>query len=329
MSFANPLFLILLILPIFYVYYSLFRKNKTSKSIEVPILTAKLIAVKTLRSRLSNLPLYLKAITLALLIIALARPQKNLGKTIKSADAIDIAISLDVSSSMLAKDFTPDRIGAAKRISKSFVEKRESDRIAFVIFSGESVSQCPLTLDKDALKRSIDYANVGSMEDGTAIGMGIASAINRLKESAAKSKVVILLTDGVNNTGAISPKQAVEIAKTLGVKVYAIGVGSIGFAPYPVQTEFGIIEKEIKVEIDEELLKEIADSTGGKYFRATSDNSLAEIFDEINKLEKTKIEFTEYTLKKELFQYLVMSAFLIFLIAFITENVWLNVLKKE
>ena len=199
-----------------------------------------------------------------------------------------------------------------------------------LLFSaGESVSQCPLTLDKEAIIRSIDMAQVGGMEDGTAIGMGVASAVNRLKFSEAKSKVIVLLTDGMNNSGAISPQNAAEIAKELGVKIYTIGVGTIGTAPYPVQTDFGVIEREMKVEIDESLLKSIADSTGGKYFRATNDNSLKQIFDEIDKLEKTKVEFSEYTRKREEFQIFVIIALASLIIGFVLENTWLRVLRRS
>ena len=329
MSFANPLYLILLVLVPLFIYLKLKKSGNKPSGVVAPSLSSDFLEHKSFRSRLVNLPLYLKALAFALLIIAFARPQKNLGKAVKTTDAIDIAISLDVSSSMLAKDFSPDRIGAAKRISKNFVEKRESDRFAFVIFSGESVSQCPLTLDKEAIIRSIDMAQVGGMEDGTAIGMGVASAVNRLKFSEAKSKVIVLLTDGMNNSGAISPQNAAEIAKELGVKIYTIGVGTIGTAPYPVQTDFGVIEREMKVEIDESLLKSIADSTGGKYFRATNDNSLKQIFDEIDKLEKTKVEFSEYTRKREEFQIFVIIALASLIIGFVLENTWLRVLRRS
>ncbi|MDP4266880.1 MAG: VWA domain-containing protein, partial [Bacteroidota bacterium] len=213
-------------------------------------------------------------------------------------EGIDIVLSFDISPSMLSEDFKPNRIEAAKKVANEFIDGRPQDRIGLVIFAGESFTQCPLTTDHAVLKNLFYKINSDMLEDGTAIGMGLATAINRLKESKAKSKVIILLTDGVNNTGTISPMTSAELAKLYGIRVYTIGVGTYGEAPYPFKTPFGIQYQNIPVEIDEALLKDIAQMTNGKYYRATNNKKLREIYNDIDKLEKSKIEVTEYHRKK-------------------------------
>ena len=227
---------------------------------------------------------------ISLLIIALARPQTTSKEETITTEGIDLVIVLDVSGSMLAEDFKPNRIEAAKKLGAEFVRGRPNDRIGVVVFAGESFTQCPITMDKIVLERLMGEIESGIIEDGTAIGMGLATAVNRLKESEAKSKVVILLTDGVNNSGFISPLTAAEIAKKFNIRTYTIGIGTRGRAPYPVITPYGTQYQEIDVTIDEELLTQVAEMTDGKYFRATGNNQLEKIYKEIDKLEKTRIE---------------------------------------
>jgi Ca-activated chloride channel family protein len=217
------------------------------------------------------------------------------------SEGIDIVLALDISSSMLAEDFRPNRIGAAKTVADEFIAGRPNDRIGLVIFSGESFTQCPLTTDHAVLRNLLKEIKSGMIEDGTAIGMGLANAVNRLKDSKAKSRVIILLTDGVNNRGSIDPVTAAQVAQTYGVRVYTIGVGTRGQAPYPFKTPFGIQYQNVPVEIDENMLQQVASLTGGKYYRATDNKKLRAIYDEIDQLEKIKIEVKEYRRYTELF----------------------------
>ena len=233
------------------------------------------------------------------MIVALARPQTTSEGENISTEGIDIVLVTDVSGSMLAEDFRPNRIEAAKAVAAEFVDGRPNDRIGFVVFAGESFTQCPLTLDHAVVKELIAGVKSGLIEDGTAIGMGLATAVSRLKDSESKSKVIILLTDGVNNKGVIDPMTAAGIASTFGIRVYTVGVGTIGMAPYPVQTPLGTQYRNVPVEIDEELLKKIAVQTGGTYFRATDNDKLQLIYAEIDRLEKTKIEVTQFRRHKE------------------------------
>jgi len=244
-----------------------------------------------------HFPFVLRCIALAALVLAIARPRSASELEKVSTEGIDIVLSIDVSTSMLAMDFKPDRINAAKQIAIEFVSQRPADRMGVVVFAGESYTQCPLTTDRQTLINMMKDINCGIIEDGTAIGNGIATAVSRLRESDAKSRVVILLTDGVNNTGEISPQMAIEIAKTYGVRIYTIGIGAMGEAPYP--TEYGV--QMVKVDIDEPLMKQVAEETGGKYFRATDNTKLAEIYSEINKMEKTRTVVDSYPQYKELF----------------------------
>jgi Ca-activated chloride channel family protein len=240
-------------------------------------------------------------IAIGLLIIALARPQNfSSGENI-STEGIDIAMVLDISGSMLAEDLKPNRLEAAKDVIDNFVEGRISDRIGLVIFSKEAFTQCPLTIDYSVLRNLLLYIKTGMIEDGTAIGNGIANGINRLKDSEAKSRIIILLTDGVNNAGEVDPISAAEIAQTYGIRIYTIGVGTRGQAPYPVQTPFGTRYTMVPVEIDEDILQKISSLTDGQYFRATNNQALKEIYNKIDKLEKSKIEITSYQNASELF----------------------------
>ena len=245
---------------------------------------------------------------IVLIIIGLARPRTSETVTEVDSEGIDIVLAMDVSTSMLARDLYPDRINASKDIATEFVSQRRSDKIGLVVFAGESFTQCPLTNDKRTLVTLMNEIETGLIEDGTAIGNGLATAVARLSESDARSRVVILLTDGVNNSGEVSPQMATEIAKQYGIKVYTIGVGKEGMAKYPVQTPWGVQLQDVKVEIDEPLLKEIAQSTGGKYFRATDNTKLAEIYNEINQMETGRTTITNAVVYEELFmKYLILA----------------------
>jgi Ca-activated chloride channel family protein len=249
----------------------------------------------------------LRILALTLIIIALARPQLTNRLRNVTSEGIDIMLTLDISGSMLSRDFKPNRIEAAKDVAIEFISGRPNDRIGLVVFSAESFTQCPLTTDHAVLINMFKNIKSGMIEDGTAIGLGLANAVSRLKDSKGKSKVIILLTDGVNNRGSIAPIMASEIAKTFGIRVYTIGIGTMGMAPYPVPTPFGIQYQNIPVEIDEGILKDIAKMTGGMYFRATDNKTLRDIYQEIDKLEKSKIEISEYSKYEE--EYLWFALF--------------------
>jgi Ca-activated chloride channel family protein len=252
-----------------------------------------------------------------MIIIAIARPRSSEEFSKVDTEGIDIVLAMDVSTSMLARDLTPDRINAAKDIAIEFISQRPSDRMGIVVFAGESFTQCPLTTDRATLINLMKEVQTDIIEDGTAIGNGLATAVARIKDSDAKSRVVILLTDGVNNSGEVSPQMAAEIAKTYGIRVYTIGVGKEGMAPYPVMTPWGVQVQNMKVEIDEALLKEIAESTGGRYFRATDNTKLAEIYSEINKMEKARTTVDSFPVYKELFGLYALLALLALLLELI------------
>ena len=252
-------------------------------------------------SVLRHIPFILRTFALVMIVIAIARPRSSEELSKIDTEGIDIMLAMDVSTSMLARDLTPDRISASKDIAIEFISQRPSDRMGIAVFAGESYTQCPLTTDRATLINLMKEVQTDLIEDGTAIGNGLATAVARLKDSDAKSRVVILLTDGVNNSGEVSPQMAAEIAKTYGVRVYTIGVGKEGMAPYPVMTPWGVQVQNMKVEIDEKLLKEIAESTGGRYFRATDNTKLAEIYSEINKMEKARTTVDSFPVYEELF----------------------------
>ncbi|MDD2293474.1 MAG: VWA domain-containing protein [Bacteroidales bacterium] len=272
----------------------------------------------TLKQYARHIPFILRIIAIAAIIVAIARPRSSENFERVDTEGIDIVLTMDVSTSMLARDFKPDRIGAAKDIAIEFVASRPSDRIGIVVFAGESFTQSPLTTDRVTLINLMKEVQTGLIDDGTAIGNGLATSVARLKDSPAKSKVVILLTDGVNNCGEVSPLMAAEIAKTYGVRVYTIGVGAMGTAPYPVMTPWGVELQQMQVEIDEPLLQEIAAQTGGKYFRATNNTKLMEIYGEINEMEKTKTTVDSFPVYSELF----MRYALIALVALMLELIF-------
>ena len=259
---------------------------------------------------LRHVPFVFRLAARVLIIIALARPRYQEEVTLVDSEGIDIVLAMDVSTSMLARDLYPDRINASKDIAVEFLSQRKSDRIGIVVFAGESFTQCPLTTDKRTLINLMQEISTDLIEDGTAIGNGLAPAVAKLSESDAKSRVVILLTDGVNNSGEVAPQMATEIAKQYGIKVYTIGVGKEGMAKYPVMTPWGVQLQDVKVEIDEALLKEIAQSTGGKYFRATDNTKLAEIYNEINQMETGRTTITNVVTYEELFLKYVIWAFI-------------------
>lgn len=306
-----PKLLWLLIVPALlvahYVYLELAQRHPHLRvSTSIPWLVKKTSTATSLR----HIPFVFRIIALTLIIVAMARPRSS--EVIEKVDAegIDIVMAMDVSTSMLARDFTPDRISASKDIAIEFIAQRPTDRMGIVVFAGESYTQCPLTTDRAALINMMKEVETGLIDDGTAIGNGLATAIARMKDSDAKSRVVILLTDGVNNSGEMSPQMAVEIAKTYGIRVYTIGVGREGMAPYPVMTPWGVEIKNLEVEIDEDLLKHIADETGGRYFRANDNTKLAEIYNEINQMEKARTTVDSFPVYKELFGKYVLWALL-------------------
>lgn len=290
----------LLIIPLLIAWY-IFRGRKNNPTVTFSSLKIFETFPSTFRERLRHLPFILRMFALALFIIALARPQTfSSGENIYT-EGIDIVIVIDISGSMLAEDFKPNRMEAAKNITKDFISGRSNDRIGLVIFSRESFTQCPLTIDYNVLINLLSEIKTGMIEDGTAIGNAIANGVNRLKDSDAKSKVMILLTDGVNNAGEVDPIMAANIAREFGIRIYSVGIGTIGQAPYPFQTPFGIRYQMVPVEIDEPQLKKISELTDGKYFRAVNNKKLEEIYLEIDKLEKSKVEVTSYRNAKELF----------------------------
>lgn len=323
-TFANPeLLLLLLLVPALGMWYWYRLKSKES-DIRYPTLLPFAAIKMTNRERLRHVPFLLRMIALALIVVALARPQStSKGENVYS-EGIDIVLALDISGSMLAEDFQPNRIEAAKNVAQDFIGGRTNDRIGLVIFAGESFTQCPLTVDYTVLKSLIKPLKSGMIEDGTAIGLGLANAVNRLKESKAKSKVIILLTDGVNNRGEIDPITAAQIAQSYGIRVYTVGVGTIGEAPYPVQTPFGTRYQMVAVEIDERTMREIARMTQGKYYRATDNRKLRSIYQEIDQLEKTRIEVRSYRRYKELFYSFVFVSVLLLIIDIGLSNTYLR-----
>lgn len=302
MFFEYPKLLWLLLVPallvLHYIYLELAERHPHLRvSTSVPWMTRK----TTVASAMRHLPFAMRIAALCLIVVAIARPRSSEDMEKVDTEGIDIVLAMDVSTSMLARDLTPDRISASKDIAIEFISQRHSDRMGIVVFAGESFTQCPLTTDRATLINLMKEVQTDLIEDGTAIGNGLATAVARMKDSDAKSRVVILLTDGVNNRGEISPQMAAEIAKTYGVRVYTIGVGKEGMAPYPVMTPWGVEVRNVQVEIDEKLLSEVAEATGGRYFRATDNTKLAEIYSEINKMEKARTTVDSFPVYKELF----------------------------
>lgn len=323
---AHPWFLLLLLLlPLLWKRY---RSTSDARIVRlrVPSSSAMKDMPVSARVRYRDVPFYIRLVALAVLIIAMARPQKSIGSTPLSVEGIDIILSLDVSGSMLAQDFKPDRLKAAIQEAKLFIEKRPNDRIGLVIFSGESFTQCPLTTDHVVLSKLLDGVQIQMLEDGTAIGMGLATAVNRLRNSEAKSKVVILMTDGVNNSGYIDPITAMEMAVAEGVRVYTIGIGTSGTAPIPVKDPFtgDIVFYEEEVKIDEPLMQQISTGTGGQYYRAQNKNELESIYQTIDRLEKSRIKVSAYTPKEELFFPFVIIGLLLLMAEWIFKTIYLK-----
>ncbi|MCX6259421.1 MAG: VWA domain-containing protein [Bacteroidia bacterium] len=325
MTFSDPSFLyLLLIVPAIIAFYVL-KQHKASASLRMPGLKPLEKSGTTIRNYLQHVLFAIRMTAVLLLIIVLARPQSTDKFQDVSTEGIDIILTLDISGSMLARDFKPDRLEASKDVATEFISGRPYDRIGLVVFSGESFTQCPLTTDHAVLINLLREIQSGMIEDGTAIGMGLANAVNRIKDSDAKSKVIILLTDGINNRGEIAPATAAGIAKTFGVRVYTIGVGTQGTAPYPVQTPFGTQYQNMPVEIDEAILKDIAQTTGGRYFRATDNDKLVQVYSEIDKLEKSKIDVKQFIRKEEKFLIPAIIAFCLLAIEILVRS---TVLKK-
>lgn len=302
MFFEYPYLLWLLLLPLLltarYLYIELRERRPHLRVSSVRPWTK---GGRSVLSVIRHLPFALRIAALSLIIVALARPRSSNEVEKRDTEGIDIVLAMDVSTSMLARDFTPDRLSAAKDIAIEFISQRPSDRMGIVVFAGESYTQCPLTTDRATLINLMKEVQTDLIEDGTAIGNGLATAVARMMDSDAPSRVVILLTDGVNNRGEIAPQTAAEIAKTYGIRVYTIGVGANGTAPYPVMTPWGVEVRNMQVEIDEDLLKEVAKATGGRYFRATDNTKLAEIYSEINKMETARTTVDSFPVYKELF----------------------------
>ncbi len=319
-SFASPQWLYLLMLvPALMVWY-VFRHKKLHPSLRLPEAGMLARIPKSPRVAFRHALFVLRMLALMVLIVAMARPQSSSRGQNVTVEGIDIVISLDISGSMLARDFRPDRMEAAKELAAEFIKSRQGDRIGLVIFSGESFTQVPLTTDHNVVLNMLTTIKSGMIEDGTAIGDGLATAVARLRESTAISKVIILLTDGVNNSGSIDPVTAAEMAKLFGVRVHTVGIGSYGTAPYPVQTPFGIQLRDVPVEIDEALMQDISDRTDGRYYRATDNQKLREVYQEIDRLERSKIDVTEFSRKKEEYMPLMMLALFLIAMEFLLRN---------
>ncbi len=311
-NWANPEYLyILLVIPLLIVWYW-FNNKKTNANLRFSGIQEFSGISQSPKTWLIHGLFLLRIFAIALFIVALARPQSISTKQNVHIEGIDIVMSIDVSGSMLARDFTPDRLEAAKDVAAEFIAKRPNDRVSLVIFSGEAFTQVPLTTDHQMISNIFEEVKSGMIEDGTAIGDGLATSVSRLKDSDAISKVIILITDGVNNSGSVDPISAAEMAQMFGIRVYTIGIGSMGTAPYPVQTPFGIQMQQMKVQIDEELLEKIAGITGGRYFRADNNKKLKEIYKEIDTLEKSKIDVQEFRKKHEAFLPFALLALALF-----------------
>ena len=324
--FANPeFFWLLLLLPLMLLWYWFWNKKSQANVTFSTIIAFK--KTKSWSDALYHLLFVLRMIAIALIVVALARPQTHSenAKT-KITDGIDIVMAIDVSASMLSQDLKPNRFEALKKVASQFVKDRPNDRIGLVIYAGESYTKTPVTTDKSIILNALSEITYGQIEDGTAIGMGLATAVNRLKESKAKSRVIILLTDGVNNTGFIDPQTAAELAAEYGIKVYTVGIGTNGMAlsPYALNTDGSIIYRMQQVDIDEPLMKKIAQVTKGRYFRATNNQKLQQIYDEINQMETTKIEEFKYTEVDEKFRWWVLVAGVLLLLEFVLRHTLLR-----
>ncbi len=314
MIFANIGYLFLLILLIPYIVWYILKHKQSEPTLQVSDTRVYKYAPKSIRIYLLHLPFILRLITFILIILVLARPQTTDKWQNSEVEGIDIMLAIDISTSMLAEDLKPNRLEAAKDVASRFINGRPNDNIGITLFAGESFTQCPLTVDHSVLLNLMQSIQCGLVEDGTAIGMGIVNAVTRLKDSQAKSKVIILLTDGTNNMGDISPLTAAEIAKSFGIRIYSIGVGTKGTAPYPYRTAMGVQYVNMEVDIDEETLIQISAATDGEYFRAESTSKLQEVYQEIDKLEKTKLNVKEFSKREEEYKWFALAAFAILLL---------------
>lgn len=321
MTFANPLYLYLLLLLIPVIAWYVWKQKGAQASLQVSAIQAFDKLPVTYKSYLRHFRFFLRLLILGCVIIALARPQSSSSWQNSSTEGIDIILALDVSTSMWAQDFKPDRLEAAKDVAAAFINGRRNDNIGLVEFAAEGFTLCPMTTDHTILLNQLKEVQCGVLEDGTAIGVGLATAINRIKDGQAKSKTIILLTDGSNNRGQVSPATAAEIAATYGIRVYTIGVGTRGLAPYPARTPYGtIVTQQVEVDIDENTLKQIAATTGGEYFRATDENALEKVFEEIDKLEKTKMSVKEFSKKEEEYLIWAIAAFILLCFEILLRN---------
>jgi len=325
MTFNNPEYLFLLLLLIPMVFWYVWELHKSDASLQISSHQKLAQFPKSRKIKFLHVPFILRILSISLIILALARPQASNSWRTENTEGIDIMMAMDISGTMMAEDLKPNRLEASKSVASEFILSRPNDNIGLVVFAGESFTQCPLTVDHAVLVNLFNGVNYGMIEDGTAIGLGLANAVNRIKDSKAKSKVIILLTDGSNNRGDIAPITAAEIAKTFGIRVYAIGVGSYGIVNVPVQTPIGLQYQQMESEFDEKSLQEIAAMTGGQYFRATDNSKLRKIYQEIDQLEKTKISVKEFSKKNE--QFFLFS--LIALILLITEVLLRNTVLRR
>ena len=320
MTFLHPNYFYLLLLLVPVIFWYVYKQRKSQPSVKVSSLSAFKEGKKNWKVRLRHLPFVLRTLVLALLIVALARPQSSNHWQKTSTEGIDIMLVMDISTSMLAMDLSPNRLEAAKTVASLFINSRPNDNIGLVVFAGESFIQCPLTTDHTVLLSLLRQIQCGMIEDGTAIGLGLANAVTRLKESSAKSKIIILLTDGSNNRGDIAPITAAEIAESFGIRVYTIGAGTMGYAKMPVRMAYGIDYINVPVEIDEDVLSKIAATTGGQYFRATNTEKLKDVYKEIDEMEKTKIRTQEFSKKYEEYLPFVLWALALLCMEFVLRK---------
>ena len=326
-SFEHPWMLLgLLLVPLLAAWW-IWRYRKQEAALQHSNISLFDGVKKSLRARLRWLPYALRVVAVGAMVIALARPQSQLSRQEMTVEGIDIVMAMDLSGSMLAEDFKPNRLEAAKNVAADFIEGRRTDRMGLVVFAGEAFTQVPLTIDHQVLLKQLGNLKSGSMRDGTALGDGLATAINRIKDSEAKSKVIILLTDGVNNQGSMDPLSAAEIAAMYNIRLYTIGVGSLGKAPYPFRDQFGRVHyQNIDVEIDEPLMRQMSQTTSdGRYFRATNKKALKEIFDQIDEMEKSKIDVTQYAQTKDEYAFWLWLAFIALIAEALLKWVWFKV----
>ena len=324
MVFLNPKYFYLLLLLIPLIAWYIIRLSKTQASLKLASTNAFKEMKPGFRVYMRHLPFLLRVVSIALIIIVIARPQSVNSWEETETQGIDIILALDVSGSMLSQDLQPDRLQAAKKVASEFVTDRSNDNIGLVVFAGESFTQCPLTTDHKVLLNLLNEIEFGIIEDGTAIGSGLATSVNRLRESESDSRVVILLTDGTNNSGQIAPLTAADLARSYGIRVYTVGVGTTGMAPTPVQTPFGIRMQNMPVDIDEKTLTDIAVMTGGQYFRAQDTEGLRQVYEEIDEMEKYLISVQNVTQRKEVFLPFALLALALILIELLLRRTWLR-----